>query len=390
MARRSSSRAIPFPIAGPREALDAILAAVTDADPARPGQPRHQPDGPDPARRRARRRARPARDRHARRRRARARDGAGRPRRASAPPTGPATATSGCAGRRARACCGSGPIAATGSTRSSCRTARTPTLARTDPLPPRVRLGRHDRPDRLPGTPRGDRLDGHGRGARWRRLAVAHGRQPRARARGRATCLPRRSGSTHRRPMRCSARWRRCRLAGRRRRQPRPRRSARQLGAEDGIQVPIGGLAGPGRAGRRGRRGGSSSASPPSATTSPPTTSGWPRRSSVESGLRRAPPGRSCRCPSRRRGAAPSGAATTGTGLVSPVRNGSTVPRYMSPVGGERHPQDDARRPFGDDRRRTGRRSEVRDDRDAADRGVRIERRRSGCGTPSHALPPWP
>ena len=43
-----------------------------------------------------------ARHRHARRRRPRAGHGAGRPRRASAPRTGPATATSGCAGRRAR------------------------------------------------------------------------------------------------------------------------------------------------------------------------------------------------------------------------------------------------------------------------------------------------
>ena len=47
----------------------------------------------------------------------------------SGPPTGRATATSGCAGRRARPCCGSARTGATGSTRSSCPTAPTPPLA---------------------------------------------------------------------------------------------------------------------------------------------------------------------------------------------------------------------------------------------------------------------
>ena len=120
--------------------------------------------------------------------------------------------------------------------------------------------------------------------------------------------------------------------------------------------------------------GGSSSASPPSATTSPPTTSGWRTRSSVESGLRRARPGRPCRCPNRRRAARHRARWRPGPGWSG--RSGTARPcrGTCRPCGGQGNAEDDALRPFGDDRRRTGRRSEVLDDRDAADRGVGIER----------------
>ena len=238
MARRSSSRAIPFPIAGPRRGARRDPGRGHRAHPARPGQPRHQPDGADPARRRAGRRARPPRDRHAGRRRARARDGAGRPRRpgrrlldrqrpqVAVRPEGDGRAV--------------GPGRSPRPDPPARRVARCERRApRTDPLPPRVRLGRHDAT--RPATWHSPRRSTGW--ARSRRPMAAAGRRswpPTMRSRSRlATCLPRRSGSTHRRPTRCSARWRPCRWPG-----VRDAAAAealgRQLELEDGIQVPIG------------------------------------------------------------------------------------------------------------------------------------------------------
>ena len=125
---------------------------------------------------------------------------------------------------------------------------RTPRRGRTA-LPPRVRLGRHQRPDRLPGAPRGDRLDGRARPP-WR-LAGAHGSQPCARARGsRCACrgardrpsgagrAARRDGGT---------------AVGRGSRRSRRRAVGRRWrrGRDPG---PDRGVAGPGRAARRSPR----------------------------------------------------------------------------------------------------------------------------------------
>ena len=135
--------------------------------------------------------------------------------------------------------------------------------------------------------------------------------------------------------------------------------------------------------------GGSSSASPPSATTSPPTTSGWPRRSSVESGLRRAPPGRPCRCPNRRRAArhrarrrpGPGWSARSGT--ARPCRGTShraavSATRRTTPFA---HSATIADEPGDDPKSLT-----IATPLTAAwASSVAM-----GCGTPSHALPPWP
>ena len=111
-------------------------------------------------------------------------------------------------------------------------------LRRSDAVPPRVRLGRHDRPDRIPGTPRGDRLDEQRGGAGRGRLAGGHGGQSRTRDRRHATSSPRRSGSRRQHPTRCSARWPRCRC-----RAFATSAAAEALQtallAEDGIEVPI-------------------------------------------------------------------------------------------------------------------------------------------------------
>ena len=116
---------IPFPIRDPGDALEAILARGHAADAARRRQPGHQPDGADPAGRGARRRARRARHRHARRRRARAGHGPGRPRPAGRGVLDRQRPQVAVRAEGRRRCCGSAPTAASGSTRSSSRTART-------------------------------------------------------------------------------------------------------------------------------------------------------------------------------------------------------------------------------------------------------------------------
>ena len=120
---------------------------------------------------------------------------------------------------------------------------------RADALPPRVRLGRHRRPDRLPDAARGDRLDGRCAmpdGGGWPAVMAANhalalaGRDIVAAALGVEPPAPDAMlGSMAAVP-----------LAGRRRTRRRPRRSATALEAEDRIQVPIG----PGRSGRRASR----------------------------------------------------------------------------------------------------------------------------------------
>ena len=98
----------------------------------------------------------------------------------SARRTTPAMPTNGCVRRRAPGSCGSGPIAAIASDRSSRATARTP-RGRSVPVPPHLRLDRDLRSDRRPVDP--DRDRGHGVAGAGR-LAVGHGGQPRARAPG--------------------------------------------------------------------------------------------------------------------------------------------------------------------------------------------------------------
>ena len=140
-------------------------------------------------------RARRPRDRHARRRGARAGDGAARPRRARARRTTRRTSTSGSARRRARPSSTSGATARPVSGRRRSRTARTRPETRNGPVPERVRLAGHARPDRVARRARGardDRRDGRGR------LAGGHGPEPRAGDRGR----PGRRGRSAR-PRRC-------------------------------------------------------------------------------------------------------------------------------------------------------------------------------------------
>ena len=146
-------------------------------------------------------------------------------------------------------------------------------LAGTDALPPRVRLGRHERSDRLPDAPRGDRLDGSVRGAgRWR-LAGGHGREPRAGARG---SRHRRGRARHRR----TGAGRDARFDGgaAARRAWRTRRPRRRSGRSWRPRTGSRSRSDRGRSARpsvRASRRGSFSGSRPSATTSPPTTSDW-------------------------------------------------------------------------------------------------------------------
>ena len=183
---------IPFPIAGPDEVVEALLAAVDAADAAARRQPRDESDGARLPDRAARPRVRGARHRHARRRGPRAGDGAGRRRRRSR--------AAYWAGNGHKWLCGpkgTGFLWVRADRREAihplvCRTGRTNPLGRTIALPLGGRLGRDDRSDRLPDTPRGDRLDG----AASRRLARAHGREPRTRARRSRPDPARRSAST--------------------------------------------------------------------------------------------------------------------------------------------------------------------------------------------------
>ena len=249
---------------------------------------------------------------------------------------------------------------------------------REDALPPRVRLGRHERSDRLPDAPRGDRLDGSMRGAgRWR-LAGDHGREPRAGARGSGH---RRGRARHRgagagRDARIDggpaarAAWR-----TRRRRWPWVRRSRPRTGSRSRSDR---GRSGPPSA--TASRRGSFSGSPPSATTNPPTTSDWRPPSSGEASLpegwarrpaetdRRASRSR-CRRRDRagsraRRGRGPAGAvrAVGAAGLVGAVaRTPEWVRGVVVPSDGAVVPPDGAVGARRGRRFRAGR----RDDRDA-------------------------
>ena len=105
-------------------------------------------------------------------------------------------------------------------------------------LPPRVRLGRDGRPDRVPDAPRRDRLDARRRRARWRRLAGSAGRQPcpgRRRSRPRRRCA-RGGGAGARCDARVDGRAARCRAS------PPDAADALHdaLETEDRIQVPVG------------------------------------------------------------------------------------------------------------------------------------------------------
>ena len=204
---------IPFPIAGPEDALAAILDAVTDrtrlllvshvtsptalscrSPSSSPRLDRRGIDtlvdgGPRPG------------------------DGASGRDGARAPPTGPATATSGCAARRARPCCGSARTGATGSIRWSCRTAPTSRSPGTNGF-------RHEFDWVGTGDPTGyltlpAAIDWMDRCA-CRTVAVGRRSWPRTMPWRSTvgTSSRARSASTRPRRTRCSARWRRCRSPG--------------------------------------------------------------------------------------------------------------------------------------------------------------------------------
>ena len=279
-ARRGTGRrrADPLPDRRPDEALAAILAAVTERTRLLLVSHVTSPTALILPGRRARRRARPARHRHARRRRPRTRAWC----RVDVDALGAAYWT----GNGHKWLCGPkgtavlwvredrrerihplGRVARRQRARSPDRTA----------LPPRVRLGRHQRSDRLPDAPRGDRLDGSLRGPGRGRLAGGHGRQPCARARGSGHRRGRRSASRHRRPDAMLGSMAALPLARasrtRRRRRRWVRRSSRRTGSRSrSARWPVR------RPSETGTRRGSFSASPPSATTNPPTTSVWRTR----------------------------------------------------------------------------------------------------------------
>ena len=110
---------IPFPDATPGRRACGGPGGREAAHAARHARPRHEPDGARAAGRRDRRRAGGARDRHARRRRPRARDAGRRPRGHRRRVLRPATATSGCARRRAARSSTCGATSRSASGRSS-------------------------------------------------------------------------------------------------------------------------------------------------------------------------------------------------------------------------------------------------------------------------------
>ena len=190
---------------------------------ARAARPRHQPDRaglPDrAARARARARAASTRWSTARTRPAWSRSTSAR----SAPRTTPATCTSGSARRRAPRSCTCARTAAPASARSSISHGANCRAHGSQPLPPRVRLDRHDDPDRRGSAcPRRSQFLG----------ALLPGGWPELMARNRALALrgARRSlcaalGIDRPRPTRCSARSPPCRCPtarSRRRRRSTP------------------------------------------------------------------------------------------------------------------------------------------------------------------------
>ena len=298
---------VPFPIAGPGGARRDHRRRHA-ADPARGGQPRHEPDRAHLPGRGARRRARTSRDRHVRRWRARAGDGAGgggRTRCRVLDRERPQMAV--------RAEGHGGAVGPRGPPRPDPPARRVPrserAAGRPVAVPPRVRLDGHRGPDRLALTPRGDRLDGaRGGPRRRRRLAGDHGREPRAGDRG-AKPAGRRPRA---RPAgaRLDARLDGGPAAGRSRASrtmPRPRRSVTRSSPSTASRSPSAAGRSP-RHARTACRPGSCSASPPSSTTSPPTSNGLPAPSEGVAGplgwarLRRSRSGRSSPSPSRRPG----------------------------------------------------------------------------------------
>ena len=239
---------IPFPIAGPTRRCDAILGAVTERTRLVLVSHVTSPTGAHPARRRARRRARPAR--------ASTRSSTARTRPGMVPVDVDALGAAYWTGNGHKWLCGPKGTAVLW-VREDRRDRIHPLVVshganavarRPDALPPRVRLGRA-RPTR-PGSWHSPRRSTGW--ARSRRPMAAAGRPswpPTMRSRSRvATCSPRRSGSSRRRPTRCSASMAALPLCRASPTQTRPTRSARRARARGPDPGPDRRVAGPGRA----------------------------------------------------------------------------------------------------------------------------------------------